>query len=73
MFVHLWKPEKPKKTAQALLANQNLVNLPNVKIRGHRETFVHREKEVGRWKVIEEELRERDIQPLGRPERVGPV
>jgi hypothetical protein len=73
MFVHLWKPKKPKKTAEALLANENLASLPNVKIADHRVTFVHREKEVGRWKVIEEELRERDIQPLGRPDRARPL
>ena len=69
MFVHLWKPEKPKKLAEGLLLNNELKDLPNVKIAGHRVTFVHKEREVGRWKVIEDELNERGIPPLGRPDR----
>ncbi|KIW08499.1 uncharacterized protein PV09_01394 [Verruconis gallopava] len=67
MFNHLWKPEKPKKLAERLMSNEELANLPNVKIADHRITFVHREREVGRWKVIEEELNERGIPALGTP------
>ena len=33
-----------------------------------RETPVDREKETGRWKVIERELRERGLPVLGRVE-----
>jgi hypothetical protein len=69
MFIHLWKPEKPKKLAEGLLLNEELRSLPNVKIADHRVTFVHKEREVGRWKVIEDELNERGIPPLGRPDR----
>lgn len=61
MFAHLWKPEKPKKLAELLLSNQELANLPNVKISDRKITMVDREREVGRWKVIEEELVERGI------------
>lgn len=68
MFIHLWTPEKPKKLAEGLLSSDNLTDLPNVKIADHRITFVHKEREVGRWKVIEEELNERGIPPLGRPD-----
>jgi hypothetical protein len=68
MFIHLWKPEKPKKLAEGLLLNEQLKDLPNVKIANHRVTFVHKEREVGRWKVIEDELNERGIPPLGRPD-----
>jgi hypothetical protein len=69
LFVHLWKPEKPKKLAEHLLDDEGLANLPNVKISDHRITLVHREREVGRWKVIEEELNERGIPPLTKTDK----
>ena len=47
------------------LAKQ-LVGLPNVRVMGRRETPVDRERVVGRWKVIEEELKRRDLPVLGR-------
>jgi hypothetical protein len=71
MFVHLWKPEKPKKLAERLMSDEELANLPNVKIADHRITIVHREREVGRWKVIEEELTDRGIPPLNRANRTS--
>jgi hypothetical protein len=69
MFLHLWKPEKPKKLAESLMSKEDLNQLPNVKIADHRITIVHREREVGRWKVIEDELTDRGIPPLGRYEK----
>ena len=41
--------------------NDELVNLPNVKIMGKRQTPVHKEKAIGRWKVIEKELQSRGL------------
>jgi hypothetical protein len=38
----------------------------NVTILPRRETPVDREKEVGRWKVTEKELRERGLPVFGR-------
>jgi hypothetical protein len=46
----------------------DLTSLPNVKIIGRRETPVDREKAVGRWKIIEAELRSRGLPVLGRAE-----
>lgn len=47
------------------LAKQ-LVGLPNVRVMGRRETPVDKEKVVGRWKVIEAELKRRDLPVLGK-------
>lgn len=52
----LAKKPKPKKLAQSLMADEALKNLPNVKMMDRRYTPIDKEKEVGRWKVIEEEL-----------------
>lgn len=57
---------KPKDIAETLLMKENLAHLPNLKIMGRRETPVDKEKEVGRWKVIEAELQERGLPVLGK-------
>jgi hypothetical protein len=57
---------KPKNIAETLLMKENLAHLPNLKIMGRRETPVDKEKEVGRWKVIEAELEERGLPVLGK-------
>jgi hypothetical protein len=58
----------PKNLAETLATKTELVSLPNVKIMGRRETPVDKEKAVGRWKVIEAELRSRGLPVLGRAE-----
>ncbi|KAH0536194.1 hypothetical protein FGG08_006902 [Glutinoglossum americanum] len=59
-------PPPPRKLAQSLLENEELVRLPNVKVVERRVTPVDREKAVGRWKIIEKELEERGLPVLGR-------
>lgn len=59
---------KPAKIAEQLLMNETLAQQGNLLILGRRETPVDKEKEVGRWKVIEEELRARGLPVLGRAE-----
>jgi hypothetical protein len=39
---------------------------PNVMVLPRRETPVDKEKEVGRWKLIEKELTERGLPVLGK-------
>ena len=56
---------KPKKLAENLFANE-VSGLPNVQISERRFTPIDREKEVGRWKVIEKELTERGLPLTGR-------
>lgn len=56
---------KPKTIAELLLAEGKLTSLPNVKIFDKRQTPIHREIEVGRWKVIEEELTVRGLPVTG--------
>jgi hypothetical protein len=57
---------RAKNLAETLATKAELVSLPNVKIMGRRETPVDKEKAVGRWKVIEAELRSRGLPVLGR-------
>ncbi|ODH50775.1 hypothetical protein GX48_03092 [Paracoccidioides brasiliensis] len=57
---------KPKKLAEQLLIDKRLTSLPNVKIMGRRYTPIDKEKEIGRWKVIEKELIRRGLPVTGR-------
>ncbi|PGH33925.1 hypothetical protein GX50_03246 [[Emmonsia] crescens] len=57
---------KPKKLAEHLLKDKRLTSLPNVKIMDRRYTPIDKEKEIGRWKVIEEELTRRGLPVTGR-------
>jgi hypothetical protein len=57
---------KPKNLAETLATKTDLASLPNVKIMGRRETPVDKEMAVGRWKVIEAELRSKGLPVLGR-------
>ena len=61
----LVKKPKPKKLAQNLLASKSITGLPNVHIMDRRYTPIDREKEIGRWKVIEEELIKRNLPVTG--------
>ena len=62
---HLVKKPKPKKLAEALLNNDKLIAIPNVQLFDRRYTPIDREKEVGRWKVIERELEKRGLPVTG--------
>ncbi|KAK7699813.1 hypothetical protein SLS64_011425 [Diaporthe eres] len=61
----LVKPEPPTKVAEALEQQGELTNLPNVRVHATRRTPVHKHQEVGRWKVIVEELEKRKIPATG--------
>ncbi|KAI9833173.1 MAG: hypothetical protein M1819_003796 [Sarea resinae] len=57
---------KPAKLAETLATDARLASLPNVKVFDRRVTPIDREKTVGRWKVIEKELRRRELPVTGR-------
>lgn len=57
---------KPKGTHDRLVANEELMAQPNVKISARKIGPVDREREVGRWKVIEQALQEKGLPVLGR-------
>ncbi|MCJ1355689.1 MAG: hypothetical protein MMC33_005681 [Icmadophila ericetorum] len=65
LLLHLTKKPKPKKLAEQLLKKEDLLAIPSVKIRERRFTPIDREKEVGRWKVIEKELEKRGLPVTG--------
>jgi len=62
---HFTEAPKPKKLAEELLTKP-VASMPNVEIFDRRYTPIDKEKEVGRWKVIERELRKRDLPVTGR-------
>lgn len=66
LLSHMMIKPKPKKLAESLLGKENLVAIPNVEILDRRYTPIDREKEVGRWKVIERELERRGLPVTGR-------
>ncbi|KAK7554714.1 hypothetical protein BKA81DRAFT_420574 [Phyllosticta paracitricarpa] len=61
------KVMKKEKLAEALKNNPSFDKLSNVKILDRRVTPIDKEKEVGRWKVIEDELLERGLPVTGKP------
>ncbi len=63
---HLVRPPAPTKLAQALLDDDRLTSLPNVKVFPRRVTPIDKERAVGRWKVIEKELVARGLPVTGR-------
>ena len=63
---HVRQKPKPKKLAEILLARSDLISLPNVEVFDRRYTPIDREKEVGRWKIIEAELQKRGLPVTGK-------
>ena len=57
--------EKPKKLVETPQLQRLNEQLSNVTIHSSRRTYVHKEKAVGRWKVIENELIARDLPIFG--------
>ena len=64
LFGELAKRPKPKKLAESLI-EKDVAQLPNVQVFERRHTPVDAEKEVGRWKVIEAELKARGLPITG--------
>lgn len=65
LLSHIVRAPKPRKLSEALQMKEELLNLPNVSVLENRITSVDKEKAVGRWKVIEKELMERDLPVTG--------
>ena len=63
LLTHLVKKPKPKKLADDLISKE-LAELPNVQISKRRYGLIDKEKEVGRWKVIKQELERFGLQPI---------
>lgn len=63
---YLTEKPKPKKLAELLTSKPDLASMPNVQIFDRRHTPIDKEKEVGRWKVIERELQKRGLPVTGR-------
>lgn len=61
LFDLFWKPPKPGKLAEKLAVADTLASLPNVKLVSRRVGYIDKEKEIGRWKVIEQELLDRGL------------
>lgn len=62
---HFVTPSKARKLVDALELKEELMTLPNVHVYPARITPIDKERSVGRWKIIEKELRERGLPVLG--------
>lgn len=58
--------DKPKKLARTEQLQKVQLELPNVAVYSRRQTNVHKEKRVGRWKVIEAEFEARGMPATGQ-------
>lgn len=58
-------PPRPLKLAQELQAKEEVQAVPNLKIYSRRVTPIDKEKMVGRWKVMVDELQKRDLPVTG--------
>jgi len=66
----LLRRPKPKKIAERLKTSTTLDSLPNVSIIDRRVTPIDREKRIGRWKLIEQELVDRGLPVTGQNTKV---
>jgi hypothetical protein len=57
--------EKPKKLAQSEQMQSMNTAIPNITVHHRKRSMIDKEKAVGRWKVIEEELMKRDLPVTG--------
>ena len=68
LAAHVSRPAKSRKVLDEIRSQRRggeLLNLPNVKVYGRRVTPIDKEVWVGRWKVIEAELRKRGLPVTG--------
>ena len=63
LLTHLVKKPKPRKLADNLVAG-TVAELPNVQVSKRRYGLIDKEKEVGRWKLIKQELERLDLQSV---------
>lgn len=70
--VLLFKPEA-KKLAEALKEEEDIKELSNIKVHSRRVTPIDKEKAVGRWKIIEQELIDRGLPVTGHSGRAKKV
>jgi len=66
LLKQLITPPKPRKLVDALTQKPELISLPNVKIFDRRVTPIDKERSVGRWKIIENELERKGLPATGR-------
>ena len=65
LLANLVKPPKPRKLAEEIQASGELESLSNITVYDRRITPVDKQKMVGRWKVIVEELEKRNMPVTG--------
>ncbi|KAL3424184.1 hypothetical protein PVAG01_03465 [Phlyctema vagabunda] len=66
LLSHMATPPKARKVVDFLSAREDLITLPNVSVYAKRITPIDKERAVGRWKIIEEELEKRGLPVTGR-------
>ena len=64
-------PEKPKKLVDAPEMKSLDADLPNVTVHRKKRTSIHKEKRIGRWKLIEDELLQRNLPVYNMDKRIA--
>lgn len=59
-------PPKPKTLVESIQRQAKLQKMPNVRVHEKRRSYIDRDRDVGRWKVIEYALYERGLPITGR-------
>lgn len=65
------KPPPPTKVYEAVTQSGELDSLPNVTVHARRRTPVDKAVDLGRWKVVEQELEKRGLPVLGKDHDVA--
>ena len=65
LLAHMITPPKPRKLVDTLKQRADLLALPNVSVYSKRVTPIDKEKSVGRWKIIKQELEARGLPVTG--------
>ncbi|KAF2398275.1 hypothetical protein EJ06DRAFT_558131 [Trichodelitschia bisporula] len=65
LFNRITEKPKPQKLVEAIEVDKRLTKLPNVKVIPKRVGLVEKETQVGRWKIIKEELAKRGLSETG--------
>ena len=65
LYNRLRRLEKPKKVAETPQLQRLKIDAPNVNVFPTRRSSIDKERDIGRWKVIEEELVRRNLPVTG--------
>lgn len=73
MLAAATKAPKAQPLAEILAKVEGLQSLPNVKVHARKVGLIDKENAIGRWKLMEAELRKRGLPVSGKVDAEGPM